>query len=278
MRAGRGNWGRWGDDDQRGALNLVDDAKRAAAAALVRTGRSVSLSRPIDAEFELTTHAWDDTGAGYAHDRLTIACHNYDTTHIDALCHIWDADGMWGGRDPGEVLAADGARWADIDQWGEGIVTRGVLLDVPALRGEDHVAVGRPVHGTELDEAASRQGVTLEPGDAVCVYGGREAWARSGQGAWPRPGLHTSCLEFLRDHDVAVLAWDLIDARPAEEGLSWPVHDALLSYGVALVDHALLEPLALACRDEGRYEFMFVVAPLRIPGGTGSPVNPLAVL
>lgn len=200
-RRERNNWGRWGADDQRGALNLVDDAKRASAAALVRTGRSISLSRPLDkapVEYELRTERWDDSGAGFAHDRLVVDCHDRDITHVDALCHIWDGEGMWGGRRPGDVLTDEGSRWADIDQWGEGIVTRGVLLDIPALRGGDYVAVGRPVHGSELDEAARRQGLTIEAGDAVCVYGGREEWERQERDEWtsypplPRPGLHAS--------------------------------------------------------------------------------------
>jgi kynurenine formamidase len=291
---GRRNWGRWGPDDQRGAINLIDPAKVAAAAATVRTGETISLSRPLDAtggadnprpvEHLLGSRPFRSEGAGYAHDYLGLDCHNFKITHIDALCHIWDEEGMWGGRRPEEVLTSAGSSWGDIDQWGDGIVTRGVLLDIPALRGQPYVDVDEPIHGSELERAAGAAGVTMSPGDAICVFGGRTAWEdatrdqRSEYPPHPRPGLHGSCLEFIRDFDVAVLVWDFIDAMPSGYDLPWPVHGALISYGVALVDHARLEPIAERCRAEGRAEFMLVVAPLRIPGGTGSPVNPIAIL
>ena len=168
--------------------------------------------------------------------------------------------------------------------WETGILTRGVLLDVPRHRGEPHVTLERPVHGWELEEVAKAQGVVVEPGDALIVYSGREAYqaqhpdeflgSRDGQ---PVPGLHASCMPFIRDHDVSLLVWDMMDARPNEYGLPWSMHGVLYSYGVALLDNALLQPLAEACAEEGRYEFLLIVAPLKVPGGTGSPVNPLAV-
>ena len=137
----------------------------------------------------------------------------------------------------------------------------------------------------ELEEIAYEQGTTLEPGDALLVYSGREAFARDNGGVWAgRPswpgrwaGLHASCLPFIRDNDVAVLGWDMMDAGPADYGLSFSVHGALFYYGVALVDNALLEPLAGACAEEGRHEFMLMIGPLVVIGGTGSPVNPIAM-
>ena len=145
----------------------------------------------------------------------------------------------------------------------------------------------RPVHGWELEDIARARNLRLEPGDAVCVYSGREAWQAAhperpygrpfGMGPNERPGLHVSCLEFLRDHDVSVLVWDMLDHLPVGYDIPWAVHAALFAYGVALVDNALLEPLARACVEEGRDEFMLIVAPLVVIGGTGSPANPLAV-
>ena len=145
----------------------------------------------------------------------------------------------------------------------------------------------RPVHGWELEDIARAHGLKLEPGDAVCVYSGREAWQEAngekpygrpfGPGPMERPGLHVSCLEFLRDHDASVLVWDMLDHLPIGYDIPWAVHAALFAYGVALVDNALLEPLSRACVEEKRDEFMLIVAPLVVVGGTGSPANPLAV-
>jgi kynurenine formamidase len=281
----RRNWGRWGDDDQRGAINLITPEKRVRAAGLVKSGRVVSLSRdfpkipgrtnPMPAQHFM--RIFDDAVI----DFYGITYHGYVTTHVDALCHVWDSDGMWGGRDPKQEITTEGARFGGIEHWREGITTRGVLLDVPKFRGEPHVTVEKPVHGHELAEIARAQGVTLEPGDALVVYSGREAWQRANPN-WtgyvpPSPGLHASCLPFLRDNDISVLVWDLMDAAPNDYGLRWTMHAALFSYGVALLDNSLLEPLAGACAEEGRYEFMLTFAPLPVVGGTGSPVNPIAL-
>jgi kynurenine formamidase len=290
---GRANWGRWGDDDQLGALNLVTDAKRVQAARLVRTGRTVSLSHPI------VTSANDGVArpaqhytltaprgvGGIATDYYGIEYHGVTTTHLDALCHAWDDEGMWQGRDPGVEVTSRGSRWGGIDHWRGGILTRGVLLDVPRLRGEPYVTRERPVRGDDLEAIASAQGVEVTPGDAVFVYSGRDAWdaenppwgTESGPDGGPdRPGLHASCLGFLRDHDCAVLGWDMLDAAPNPWGIPWTVHGAIFAYGMALIDNCALAPLARACAEQGRYDFMLTVAPLVVTGGTGSPTNPIA--
>jgi kynurenine formamidase len=281
----RRNWGRWGADDQRGAINLITPEKRVQAASLVRTGRAVSLSRdvptmpgrgnPMPAQHFLRIYD------GAVIDYYGIAYHGYVTTHVDALCHVWDEGGMWNGRDPKVEITTDGARFGGIEHWREGITTRGVLLDVPRYRREPHVTIEKPVHGWELEAVCASQGVQVEPGDALVVYSGRESW-QAAHPEWsgyrpPSPGLHASCLPFVRDHDVAALAWDLMDANPNEYGLRWSMHGALFSYGVALVDNCLLQPLAEACAEEGRWEFMLTLAPLPVVGGTGSPVNPIAL-
>jgi len=162
-------------------------------------------------------------------------------------------------------------------------VTRCVLLDVPGARGEDSIVPGGPIHGSELEALLSDRQLRLGSGDAIAVYGGRDVW-EADHPAWMledvRPGLHMSCLEFLRDHDVAVLCWDFLDAAPcaADYELPYGVHAALFSFGVALIDNCDLAELVIACRDLQRYEFLLMAAPLRIVGGTGSPVNPIAVL
>ena len=283
------NWNRWGADDQVGAVNLITAAKRVAAARLVRTGRAVSLSR----DFPKTPGPGNPTpgqhfmktvprgSGGFAADFYGSYYHGWAFTHLDALCHTWDEAGMWNGKDPAQEIGFDGARWGGVEHWRQGIVTRGILLDVPAHRGRPFVAQEQPVHGWELAEIAKARGLTLEPGDAVCVYSGREAWQAAHPdrvyGPDPRPGLHVSCLPFLRDHDLAVLVWDMMDLPPNGYELPWAVHGAIFAYGVALLDNALLEPLARACAEERRWEFMLTIAPLPVVGGTGSPANPLAL-
>ena len=217
---------------------------------------------------------------GSAGDFYGLRYHGLATTHLDSLSHYWNENRMWNGRDPAKEIAFDGAKWGSVEHFGDGIVTRGVLLDVPKYRGEPYVADGTAVHGWELDEVARAQGVTIEPGDAVAVYSGREAYNEANpQAIWgsqpEKPGLHVSCLPFIRDNDVCLIIWDMMDMSPM--GHEWSVHSVIPAYGVLLLDNALLQPLAEACADEGRHEFMLVVAPLKMKGGTGSPVNPIAI-
>ena len=285
------NWGRWGDDDQKGAVNMVTDQKRAAAARLVRTGKAVSLSRefpklpasnnPTPAIHYMKRNLRGETG-GSAVDYYGISYHGTATTHLDALCHVWDHNGMWNGADPMDVITFDGAEWGSIEQWKEGIITRGVLLDVPKHRGEPYVTQESPVHGWELEDIAREQGVSMEPGDALVVYSGREKWNEAGNPLWGsdrdlRPGLHASCLRFIKESDCCVLVWDMMDHTPNGYDVPWSVHGAIFAYGIGLLDNALLEPLAETCAQEGSYEFMLTINPLRVVGGTGSPVNPVAL-
>lgn len=296
------NWGRWGDDDQLGAVNLITADRVRAAAQTVRNGRIVSLSRPFPSEPSAANRkpadhfvmSELDRGTGGAvMDYVSVACHGITTTHLDALCHVWDEPGMWGGRQPDDVVRFNGVSWSHVDQWSERLVTRGVLVDIPALRGCDYVALEEPVHAHEIEAALERQGTLVEPGDALVVYSGREEWSRQvieygataqqTPGSMPstteaRPGLHASCLSFIRESDASLLVWDMMDLTPNGFDLAWAVHAAIWAFGVGLIDNALLEPLALACRDLDQYDFMLTVAPLRIEGGTGSPVNPIAVL
>ena len=292
----RRNWGRWGKDDQIGAINLITPAKRAAAARLVRSGRSLSLSRPFPKDPGVNNalpaqHYMRIIPRGkgaYAGDYYGNFYHGVASTHIDALCHTWDDEAMWNGRDPKKEITFDGATFGSIEHWAaEGIITRGVMLDVTRHRGAPHVTQDTPVHGWELEYIVKARGITLEPGDAVCVYSGRDSWQAAnpdtpygrpyGAGPQTRPGLHVSCLPFLRDHDVSLLVWDMIDHLPIGYDIPWAVHACLFAYGVGLLDNAQLEPLARACVEEKRDEFMLVIAPLNVIGGTGSPANPLAV-
>ena len=275
----RRNWGRWGDDDQKGAINLITAEKRVAAAGLVRNGHTVSVSRVFEpAQHFIRKSDRDGSDAGAVVDYYGFIYHGGVVTHIDALCHMWDDDGMWGGRDASVEIDTHGAHWGDITAWSDGIITKGVLLDVTRHREVPHVQAGQPVHGWELEEIAEAQGVSVEPGDALLVHSGWEAYTAAGRPGGPaRPGLHISCAKFIRDHDVALLGWDLMDASPSGYDVPFAVHGVLFNYGVALLDNAGLGPLAAACADQGRYEFMFMALPLKVAEGTGSPVNPIAM-
>jgi len=222
-----------------------------------------------------------EPGGGYVVDTCRVVSHGMECTHVDALCHVWDEHGLWNGKNPASSIKAAGSEWGAVSQWRGGIITRGVLLDVPLHRKLPYVTTDSPVHNLELRAIASGLGLEVRPGDAVVVYSGRDRWeadygAKWGAGA-SRPGLHASCLGFLRDTDCSVLLWDMGDAVPNEYGLPWTVHGAIFAYGIAIIDNARLAPLAAACAEEERYEFMVAIAPLPIAGATGSLVNPIAV-
>jgi len=276
--AKRRNWGRWGADDPMGAVNLITPQKRLRATGLAKTGRTVSLSRNFEPEQQFVRTSTTATG-GSVIDYYGFIYHGQTVTHLDALCHVWDQGGIWNGRSVDKDIDTRGAKFADITAFSGGIVTRGVLLDVPRHRREPFVAPDKPVHGWELADIARAEGVDVGAGDALLVYSGREAYVRAGNvyGGAARPGLHLSCTAFIKDRDVSLLGWDMMDARPDGYGLPWPVHGVIFSFGVPLLDNALLEPLAAACAEERRYEFMLMVLPLKVPRGTGSPVNPIAL-
>ncbi len=279
------NWGRWGHDDQKGTVNLITPAKQQAAQALVKTGRTVSLARdvaPLPVYMYSATCPSKRERADVVLDRFDMIYHGFWITHVDALCHVaWDGE-LYNGRPFAESLSVAGASWCPIDPLFDGITTRGVLLDVAAGRTEGHVTVGHPVTPKELDETARRQGVRVEPGDVVVVRSGDEPFRRANP-AWipresPHPGLQLGCLEWFREKDIAAIAWDMMDERPiGYKGFGMGVHLAIPFLGLALVDNTNPERLAVACKEMGRYEFMFTATPLRLVGATGAPAHPLAI-
>jgi kynurenine formamidase len=279
------NWGRWGHDDQVGTVNLITPARRAAAQALVRTGRTVSLARDIGPQPALMYHATFPSNrerADVVLDRFDLVYHGYSITHVDALCHVaWDGE-LYNGRPFMQSVTAAGATWCPIDPLFDGITSRGVLLDVASGRKEGYVTVGNPVTPRELDETAKRAGVTVEPGDVVVVRGGQEPFQRA-HPEWvprvsPHPGLHLSCLEWFREKDIAAISWDMMDERPiGYPGFGMGAHLAIPFLGLALVDNTYPERLVRACAEEHRHEFLFTATPLRIVGSTGAPAHPLAI-
>lgn len=294
-------WGRWGEGDQRGAANLIDEGRRRRAAALVTEGIVVSLARPIATATievlggELRTRTVERSERGATLEHLGVACHGLSLTHLDALCHIWGVNSMWNGRTPSECLSEHGTRWGDVSQWAsEGFLTRGVLLDVPGFRRTSYVQLGEPVTAEELHAVAKAQGCQPEPGDALVIYCGRERFDANSALPWGlspdapnaslptgqehRPGLDRSAVDYFRETDCSLLVWDMLDALPGRDDEPWPVHRALYLLGLGLVDNADLGALSALCRRLRRYDFLLSVAPLPIEGATGCLVNPLACL
>jgi kynurenine formamidase len=295
--SGLRNWNRWGADDQRGAVNLITQDSVRQAAQLVQLGQTVSMCRPFPktpaannlnpAQHFMRRRFRGDGTSGSAVDYIAINYHGQASTHLDALCHVWNRDGMWNGRNPDDEVTYDGVTWGGVEHWADGIVGRGVLLDVAEGRSKGYVDLAEPVTADELRGVATATGVQLEPGDILVIHSGRDAWERARKRLWgapdsdgseDRPGLHASCLEFFHEVDCSLIIWDMMDAKPNDYGVPHTTHAALFNQGVGLLDNALLEPLALACRQQRRSTFMVAVAPLKIIGGTGSPVNPLAIL
>lgn len=293
------NWGRWGADDDRGALALLTDEHRVAAAALVRTGATVSLAHDlsIEATVETPTPAQHQMLAcghnrsmagppGYeaSRDSLGFEVHGMGVSHLDALCHMFVRGQMFNGLSS-DLVTDDGAERNTILSAAGGIVGRGVLLDVPAARGEAFVTPERPITAEDLDAAEARQGSPVGAGDLLVVSTGRDA-RRTTNGGELDPfvslgGMHPNCLPWLRVRDVALLGSDGIsDPMPASPIADWPfpIHQvAITGIGLMLVDNLRLDELAAACAIHERWAFLLSVAPLRIPGGTGCPVNPIAV-
>jgi kynurenine formamidase len=285
------NWGRWGADDKLGTLNHITEETRRSAAALVRDGRSVSCARPLATQSVLPGHRNPspadhrmNVGPGGCSDYVGVSYHGFANTHIDALCHIYAGDGkLYNGR-PVSDVTEQGAKSNSVDAWRSGIVTRGVLYDVPRHRGSPHVTFAEPVHSWELADIARAAAVTPGAGDAVLVRCGASAfWAANPdhQPAATAPGLHASVLEFLYETNAALLGWDLMEA-PGQESYgapSLPIHSTAIPYmGMPLLDNCDFDALAEACAAAGRWEFLLIIAPLVVIGGTGSPANPIAVL
>lgn len=276
------NWGRWGAEDQMGTLNLITPAKRQAALGLARRGRLVSLARDITPNANLDyqmlfpeTRDRSDVGMDY----FGLIFHGTAFTHMDALCHISYDGKLYNGRTFEPSLSNAGAAWCPIDPWFDGLTTRGVLLDVGAGRPAGYVTTGQPATPEDLDAAAARGNVRVEPGDVVVIRSGRAVYEQAQPySGGPRPGLHIACLEWLRQHDVAAIAWDMHDERPTGyEGFQFGVHLAIPLLGLCLIDNTYPERLVTACAEEGRHDFLFTATPLRLVGGTGCPVNPVAI-
>ncbi|MGW7409417.1 cyclase family protein [Streptomyces sp. NPDC054833] len=279
-----------------GSLRHLTPERVRAAAAEVRSGRTVSLAAPIETHREPDSpepahHRMtgppagdlDAPGLHFARDRLAMNVHGDADSHLDALCHVI-VDGELFGGVSAHTLTPDGAGALSVDLVRNGIVGRGVLLDVPRLRGVPWLEPGDHVTREDLAAAEEAQGVRVGPGDLLFVRVGHRL-RRLELGAWnvaeARAGLHPTAVRFLADREVAVLGGDgNNDTAPsAVDGIGFPVHVlAIHALGIYLMDYLQFEELAPACESAGRWSFLCAIAPLRLPGATGSPVNPIAVL
>ncbi|MCP2328932.1 kynurenine formamidase [Hamadaea flava] len=285
----------WGEADRRGALNYITPSTVRAAMEEVRLGRSVSLAVPVSTDVTVDNpQPWrhemisspadhrDEPGVHFAFDRLAMNVHGNADTHLDALCHVIYDGKLYNGVQV-DAVERDGAPALSVDVMRDGIVGRGVLLDIPRVREERWLRPGDQVTAADLVAAEEAQHVQVKPGDLLFVRVGHRR-RRKALGPWDtasaRAGLHPTALEYVADRQVAVLGSDgNNDTAPPSGVVDFPVHVlAVNALGVPLIDYLYLEDLRTLCAQHDRWSFLCVVAPLRIPAGTGSPVNPIAVL
>ena len=284
------NWGRWGDDDQLGTLNLITPEKSKAAAALVRDGVTVSMALDLNTvQDELNANPFRHTvttghfsGHDVAGDDYGVQYHGFAHSHIDGLPHFAHKGKLYNGF-AFDTIKPTGATKLGIHNVKHGIFTRGVLVDVPWLKGVDYLEPGTAITIEDLTEWEDKTGITVASGDVLLVRTGR--WQRVRQeGQWnfleAAAGMHASVATWLKQRDVAVIGCDGVsDVMPSGvEGLANPLHElVLVGLGMRILDNLNLDDVAAAAKSRDRWEFLFVGAPLRVVGGTGSPLNPLAV-
>jgi len=295
------NWGRWGESDELGTMNLISPEKVREAAALVRSGRRVSMAIPINKvagpdnpnqalHFLTQGHdvPVDSSKVRFALDFVGMACHGDCHTHVDALCHI-SYDGLtYNGRAALDVVKTTGATGQDITTYSTGIVGRGVLLDIPKLRDVPWLEPGEAVTRAELEECAELEGVVPGEGDILVLRTGHHR-RRLELGPWdnsPPPvgegkaGVHVDTIPWMHEKGIAAFLpdGDGETVPSVVAGITYPIHPLqVVAMGMLVSDSLQFEDLVAACEEEGRYEFMVVGLPLRLPGGTGSPWNPIAI-
>lgn len=281
----RNNWGRWGKDDQLGAANLITPARRRQAAALVKSGVSVSLAHDliteeaVDAPTPFVLKPRLNENTSFAYDRQEIDFHGYAFSHLDALCHVGYKGRLYNGLDFKKVVTTPGGcHKLGILGVKDRIVVRGVLIDIPRLKGLPYLAPGTHIYREEIEAWEKKAGVKAGPGDAILIRTGR--WAsRAKDGATIQvAGVDASVAPFFKDRDVAIIGSDAIHDVGTLPGIRIPIHVfAIAGLGVHLLDNLDLEALADVAAREKRWEFMLIAAPTPVPNGSGSPINPIAV-
>jgi kynurenine formamidase len=283
------NWGRWGKDDQIGTVHLITPAKRKEAVSLVKDGYSVSLAHNVETENAADnpspfSHIMLSTGAHpdgqFVLDEYRVSYHGYAHTHMDALCHMAWKGKMFNGF-PQSDITKQGAKELAVTGYKNGILTRGVLIDIPRLKSVPFLEPGTAIYPEDLDGWEKKTGIKVLSGDVVFIRTGR--WARRQlKGPWDPAriaGLYASCAKWLKQRDVAMVgsdaATDVMPSRVA--GVVQPMHQLLLvAMGTPIFDNCDLEELANTAAAHNRWTFLLTAAPLPVPGGTGSPLNPIA--
>jgi kynurenine formamidase len=295
------NWGRWGADDELGTLNLVTFAKRREAARLVQDGVTVTCARPIVSEITADTtfqpmRFMVDSGEGRdtaTHERILqrrgasefigMVFHGFTITHVDTPAHFFWKGRIYNGRSCNLITSREGAQVESVELLRDGVVSRGVLLDVAALRGR-WLGPGEGVMPEDLEAAERAAGVRVEPGDILLIRTGYYAQRLAEGARHPMrdgsPAAHVACAPWFRERGVAMLGTDTHnDVAPTPyPGIGHPLHIvSLVAMGLWLIDNCNFEDLARACATRRRWEFLLTVAPLRLANATGSPVNPIAL-
>jgi kynurenine formamidase len=294
------NWGRWGPDDERGTMNYLTPDKVAAAAALVKSGRQVSMAIPIgkvavadnpNPAVHLMSLLHDipisESGLTFGMCWLGMGSHGDAFTHVDALNHVGYKGKLYNGK-PVSTLTSRGSDWGSITAYATGLVGRGVMLDAARHRGVEWLEPGEAVTRKELEDIEKAQGVRLGEGDILVFRTGHHA-RRLKLGAWNneyppagegKAGLHVDTVPWMHERRIAAFLPDGDgETVPSNvEGMPYPIHPLqLTAMGMLISDSLQLEELAAACKEEGRFEFMVVGLPLRLPGATGTPWNPIAI-
>ena len=279
------NWGRWGADDELGTMNLITTEKIREAAALVQSGITVSLAHnPIPEETpDNPDRAFNHTmGQSLRSDTYEFTYHGYGVSHIDSLCHF-----LWNDRMYNDILpsasTSDGCGKLGIQNLKSGIVTRGILLDFPVLKDVPFLEPQTPIYVEDIEAWEEQANVKVSPGDAIFIRTGR--WARRAElGPWQisgnSAGLHASVLPWIKERGVSFVGSDAAtDVMPSlVEGLVQPVHTMLIAgFGTNIFDNMDLEAVANTAASENRWEFLLTAGPIPVEGGTGSPLNPIAV-
>lgn len=284
------NWGRWGKDDELGTLNLITPEKRVAAANLVREGVSVSLALELNkTQDELNANPFEHElevgvfgGHEVAGDKYAVQYHGFAHSHMDGLPHFAHNGKLYNGYSVKE-LQSTGSKKLGIQNFHEGVFTRGVLVDMPWFKGVDFLEAGTAITIQDLEAWEKKTGITVGSGDVLLIRTGRWEQVRQ-KGQWnfleKAAGSHASVAKWLKQRDVAMIGCDGVsDVMPSGvEGLVNPLHElVLVGLGMPILDNLNLDEVAQVAAKKNRWTFLYVGAPLRVPGGTGSPLNPLAI-
>jgi kynurenine formamidase len=278
------NWGRWGTDDQLGAANLITEATRQRAAALVKIGLTVSLAHnPLTEKADDNALPFEHSmNKGFTTDTYRVSYHGYSHSHLDALCHILYRDQTYNGYARADINTEAGCTKLGIDTLKQGVITRGILVDIPRLKGLPYLEPGTAIYQEDVEAWEKQAGVKIGPGDALLLRTGR--WARRDElGPWAvgrnAAGFHASIAPWLKARGVAFLGSDAAsEVMPSlVEGVNLPVHTLVITaLGINILDNQDLERLSETAARLKRWAFMLTINPLPVTGGTGSPLNTLA--